>query len=168
MLFYSKLHSKSFDYLHEYWPSFSPQELQNFAIAIKYGGKVSSYQREAWVLSTSSSIFLISTEQGNFYGGRQFLRSRAISTEEADFYGGGLFLRSREISAEQGNFYGGSWFLRRRLISTKEAAFYRARQFVCSRLTLVWKIRTISQRKQVFIQDAVCFKVCSSGTTGPP
>ena len=106
--------------------------------------------------------------KADFYGGGLFLRRRAISTEEADFYGGGLFLRSREISAEQGNFYGGSWFLRRRLISTKEADVYGARQFVCSRLTLVWKIRTISQRKQVFIQDAVCFKVCSSGTTGPP
>ena len=43
-------------------PSFSPQELQKFVI-IKYGGKGSSYQREAWVLGTSSLIYL------HFYGG---------------------------------------------------------------------------------------------------
>ena len=29
------------------------------------------------------------------------------------------------------------------------------------------KIRTISQRKQVFIQEGVCFTVCHSGTSGP-
>ena len=29
-------------------------------------------------------------------------------------------------------------------------------------------IRTISQREQVFIQEGVCFTVCSSGTSGPP
>ena len=58
----------------------------------------------------------------HFYGGGQFLRSRAISTEEADFYGGGLF-----------NFYGVGQFLRRKLISTEEAYFYGARQFLQSR-----------------------------------
>ena len=41
-------------------------------------------------------------------------------------------------------------------------------QVMGSWLTLVWKIRTILQRKQVFIQENVCLTVCSSGTSGPP
>ena len=41
-------------------------------------------------------------------------------------------------------------------------------QVMGSWLTLVWKIRTILQWKQVFIQESVCLTVCSSGTSGPP
>ena len=48
-------------------------------------------------------------------------------------------------------------FLRRRLISKKKPHFYRGGQFLCNRLTLAWKIRTISQSRQVFIQKDICF-----------
>ena len=94
-------------------------------------------------------------EATDFYEEGCFLRRKLISTEEAYFYG-------------DADLYGESPFLRRRLISTERAHFFRGGQFPCKRLTLAWKIRTISQRKQVFIQEGVCFTVCSSDTCGPP
>ena len=114
----------------EYWPRFSPQELQNFAL-IKYGGKGNSYHREAWALDTSSLI------SPHFYGGGRFLR-RLISTEKANF------LRKRFIFKEKAALYGESSFLQRRAIVisvqqvytcmennnnfTKEASFYLGRR----------------------------------------
>ena len=79
-----------------YWPRFSPQELQKFAMVF--------CKSEASAVGTST---LISTEEADFYGGGIFLRRRHISTEEAGFYGGGIFLRRKLISMEEAYFYGG-------------------------------------------------------------
>ena len=86
---------------------------------LNMAGKVkgSSYQREAWVLGTSSLIYL------HFYGGSWFLQRRMISTKEADFYGGHWFERIRLICKEAADFYEEGCFLRRKLISTEKALF---------------------------------------------
>ena len=95
----------------------SPDFRHRSCKSLLYGGKGSSYQREAWVLGTSSLIYL------HFYGGGWFLQRRMISTKEADFYGGHWFQRIRLISTEAADFYEEGCFLRRKLISTEKALF---------------------------------------------
>ena len=62
----------------EYWPRFSPQELEKFAI-VKYGGKDKRKQLSERSLGAKYQFFDFSS----------FLQRRLISTEEDDFYEGG-------------------------------------------------------------------------------
>ena len=81
----------------EYWPRFSPQELQKFAI-IKYGGKGSSYQGDFGALirrGILAQIFATGAALSNMVAGKGSIYQREAWVLGTSFlisprlYGGG-------------------------------------------------------------------------------